>query len=54
MDSTGISLVLRHVDRSDVTVRVVDGSGPVARLYDVTGLREQVPFLAPYDVRLLH
>jgi anti-sigma B factor antagonist len=54
MDSTGLRLVVRQVRRVDVTVRLVDGSDAVARLFDLTGVREELPFLAPHEVLLLH
>jgi anti-anti-sigma factor len=50
MDSTGVWLVLRQVRRPDVAVHLIDGSGPVARLFDVTGVREDLPFLEPDEV----
>jgi anti-anti-sigma factor len=54
MDSTGLCLVLQQVGRPDTTVRLVDGPGAVARLFDLTCVREELPFLAPHEVLLLH
>jgi anti-sigma B factor antagonist len=50
MDSTGLRLVLRETHRADSEVRVIDGAAPVARLFDLTGVRAHVPFLAPHEV----
>jgi anti-sigma B factor antagonist len=47
MDSTGLSLVIRQTSRRDVRVEVVDGSDPIARLFDVAGVREHLPFTTP-------
>jgi anti-sigma B factor antagonist len=44
MDATGLSLVIRLTSRRDVSVEVVDGSDPIARLFDVAGVREHLPF----------
>lgn len=50
VDSTGLCLIVRLARRSDVTVRLVDGPPAVARLFDLTGLRAELPFLAPDEV----
>jgi anti-sigma B factor antagonist len=50
MDSTGLRLVMRETQRSDTEVRVIDGAPPVARLFDLTGIRSHLPFLAPHEV----
>jgi anti-sigma B factor antagonist len=47
MDSTGLRLVLRQSRRSDTTVRIVDGAEPVARIFDLTGVRSELRFLSP-------
>jgi anti-sigma B factor antagonist len=47
MDSTGLCSVVRQTLRTDVTVRLVDGALPVARLFDLTGLRCDLPFTEP-------
>jgi len=50
MDSTGLQLVIEQARRPDATVRIVDGADPVARLFDLTGTRAELPFLAPHEV----
>jgi anti-sigma B factor antagonist len=50
MDSTGMHLVLRLVGRDDATVRIIDGAEPVARVFDVCGLRDELPFLEPHEL----
>jgi anti-sigma B factor antagonist len=54
MDSTGVWLVLAQVRRPDATVRLVDGAASVARVFDLTGVRPELPFLAPDEVLRLH
>jgi anti-anti-sigma factor len=47
-DSTGMHLVLELVDgsRSDGwQLAVVDGTAPVRRVFEVTGLRDVIPFV---------
>jgi anti-sigma B factor antagonist len=50
MDSTGLRLVIRQALRQDATVRIIDGTGPVARLFDLTGVRSRLPFLSAREV----
>jgi anti-sigma B factor antagonist len=52
LDSTGLCLIVRQVRRDDATVRIIDGGEPIARLFDVCGLRECLPFLEPFELRL--
>jgi anti-sigma B factor antagonist len=47
IDSTGLSLLLQQTRRPDATVQLVDGTAPVARLFDLTGIRDALPFVAP-------
>jgi anti-anti-sigma factor len=47
LDSMGLSLIVRQCRRTDVHVCLVDGVEPVSRLFDLTGLREDLRFLAP-------
>jgi anti-sigma B factor antagonist len=47
MDSAGVRLVVQQTRRTDRTVQVIDGNEPVARVFDLTGLREHLPFVAP-------
>ena len=44
MDSTGLRLVIAQAAREDATLSFVDGSGPVSRLFDLTGMRDRLPF----------
>src|SRR4051812_30872863 len=46
MDSTGLCLVLMEARRPDATVRLIDGGPAVARLFDLTGVRAELDFLA--------
>jgi anti-sigma B factor antagonist len=50
MDSTGLKLVIRVSRRHDAVVRVIDGTGPVARVFDVAGVRHAIPFASPHDL----
>jgi anti-anti-sigma factor len=46
-DSTGLQLVLELIEYSRTDgwqLAVIDGTAPVGRVFDVTGLREVVPF----------
>lgn len=49
VDSTGLRLILEQTRRPDATVQVIDGANPVARLFDLTGLRDVLPFVPPPD-----
>jgi anti-anti-sigma factor len=44
MDSTGLQLVINHAARRDARVTLIDGTGPVSRLFDVAGVRSALPF----------
>jgi|1186.fasta_scaffold90032_1 anti-sigma B factor antagonist len=43
MDSAGLRLVIEQTTRGDATVTVVDGAGPVRRLLELTGVRDELP-----------
>jgi anti-anti-sigma factor len=45
LDSTGLCAIVRQTERAGVTVQVIDGVAPVARVFDLTGLREVLPFV---------
>ena len=45
LDSTGLCLIVRECQRPDLTIALIDGPQPVSRLFDLTGLREMLPFL---------
>jgi anti-anti-sigma factor len=47
MDSAGLRLVVQQTRRSDRTVCVIDGTPPVSRLFDLTGMRAHLPFFTP-------
>jgi anti-sigma B factor antagonist len=53
MDSTGLRLVIQQSRRPDARVPIVDGPPDVARVFDLTGTRAELPFLGPRDVRSL-
>ena len=53
IDSTGLRLIIKQSRRPDGSVRLIDGSEPVARIFDLTGVRATLPFLEPYEVRLI-
>jgi anti-sigma B factor antagonist len=50
MDSSGLRVVIGQSRRPNVDLHLVDGSGPVARLFDLTGMRGELSFLAPDEV----
>jgi anti-sigma B factor antagonist len=47
MDSAGVRLVVQQTRRDDATVRLIDGTELIARLFDLTGLRAHLPFYTP-------
>jgi anti-sigma B factor antagonist len=53
IDSTGLHLVVAQARRSDATIRVIDGTDPIARVFDLSGIRDAIPFLTPSEVRAL-
>ena len=55
LDSTGLRLIIEFVrsSRADGWQFVlIDGSAPVRRVFDVTGLRDQLPFVDAREVAL--
>jgi anti-anti-sigma factor len=44
MDSTGLHLVIAHTGRQDARVTLIDGTGPVSRIFDLAGVRSVLPF----------
>ncbi len=49
MDSSGLHVLLRHVAHSSQNgnrLRLTDGSVQVRRLFEVTGVSSQLPFIA--------
>jgi anti-sigma B factor antagonist len=44
MDSAGVRLVVQQTRSPDRQVSLIDGTEPVARLFDLTGLRPHLPF----------
>jgi anti-sigma B factor antagonist len=53
IDSSGLHLVVAQARRPDATVRVIDGTAPIARVFDISGLRDALPFLTPSEIRTL-
>jgi anti-sigma B factor antagonist len=51
LDSTGLCCILRQVQREDAAVRLIDGSEPVRRLFDITGVRAGLPFIPDHELR---
>jgi anti-sigma B factor antagonist len=47
MDSAGVRLVVQQTRSPDRRVSIIDGNEPVARLFDLTGLRPHLPFFTP-------
>lgn len=47
MDSAGVRLVVQQTRSPDRRVSLIDGNEPVARLFDLTGLRPHLPFFTP-------
>jgi anti-anti-sigma factor len=44
IDSTGIRLMLTETRRTDARITLIDGSDIVSRVFDLTGVRELLPF----------
>ena len=44
IDSSGVHLLLRCAARDDVRVTVIDGPPAVARIFDLVGVRQHLPF----------
>ena len=47
MDSAGVRLLVQQTRSPDRRVSLIDGNEPVARLFDLTGVRPHLPFLTP-------
>ena len=49
MDSSGLQVLLAHVfsDQNGSRIRITRGSPQVVRLFTVSGMLEQLPFVAP-------
>jgi anti-sigma B factor antagonist len=50
MDSTGLRAMVRQANRTDATVEFIDGDPRVARLFDLTGVRQLLSFIHPHDL----
>ena len=46
MDSSGVHLLLKQMDRRDARVTIIDGGQPVRRAIDLTGVRKLLRFVA--------
>lgn len=44
LDSTGLHLLIAQAGRTDVRVTLIDGPELVSRLFDLTGVRDALPF----------
>jgi anti-sigma B factor antagonist len=44
MDSSGLHLIIRQTGRTDARVTIVDGVPAVSRIFDLTGMRDRIPF----------
>jgi anti-anti-sigma factor len=50
LDSTGLRLLVEQTRREDASVQLVGGAAPVSRLFELTGLRDVLPFVSlPHD-----
>jgi anti-anti-sigma factor len=47
MDSAGVRMVVEQIRSGDREVSLIDGDEPVARLFDLTGLRPHLRFYTP-------
>jgi anti-sigma B factor antagonist len=54
MDSTGLRLIVSESRRPDVSIRLIDGTEVVARVFDLCAIRDQLPFIHPREPRLRH
>jgi anti-sigma B factor antagonist len=52
MDSTGLRAIVRQANRTDATVELIDGNPPVARLFDLTGVRQLLSFVQARELDL--
>ncbi len=50
MDVAGLRLAITQARRPDATVRLIDGPPAVARIFDLAGVREVLPFLSSFEV----
>lgn len=46
IDSTGLRLLLTQTAREDAHVTLIDGPGPVSRVFDLADIRKVLPFEA--------
>lgn len=49
IDSSGLHVLLRAAQRCPDRLRVINGSSSVARLFDITGVRDILPVIKPDD-----
>jgi anti-sigma B factor antagonist len=47
IDSTGVKLVLEEVKKDGIDFAVIPGPRQVQRIFELTGLLERIPFIAP-------
>jgi anti-anti-sigma factor len=49
-DAAGLRLAMAQARRSDARVQLIDGPRAVARIFDLAGVREALPFLSACEV----
>jgi anti-anti-sigma factor len=49
MDVAGLHLAIAQTRRRDATVQLIDGPRAVSRVIDLAGVREELPFLSPFE-----
>jgi anti-anti-sigma factor len=55
MDVAGLHLAIAQAGRPDATVQLIDGPPAVSRVVDLAGVRDELPFLSPFEaVRRRH
>jgi anti-sigma B factor antagonist len=50
VDGAGLGLAIAQAGRSDAAVHLVDGPPAVARIFDLAGVREDLPFVPPFEL----
>jgi anti-sigma B factor antagonist len=49
IDAAGLHLAIAQACRPDATVQLIDGPPAVARIVDLAGARDELPFLSPFE-----
>ena len=50
MDVSGLRFAIAQAGRHDATVTLIDGPPAVARLFDLAGVRAELPFSSPREL----